>query len=58
MQRFVLSRRGQEHEATSPLDAIKSNKGNNIYNQLDATITVYYWFQSAQHVLGDDFAHT
>jgi len=30
---------------------------NNIDNQLHATITVYYWFQSAQHVSGDDFTH-
>ena len=30
---------------------------NNIDNQLDATITVHWKFQSAQHASGDDFAH-
>ena len=30
---------------------------NNINNQLDATITIYWWFQSAKHVSGDNFAH-
>ena len=30
---------------------------NNVDNQLDATITVYQQFQSAQHVSGDGFAH-
>ena len=28
-----------------------------INNQLDATITIYWWFQSNQHVSGDNFAH-
>ena len=31
--------------------------GSNIDNQLDATITVYWQFQSAQHVSGDDPAY-
>ena len=30
---------------------------NNVDNQLDATITVYQQFQSAQHVSGDGVAH-
>ena len=29
---------------------------NEINNQLDATIKVYLWFQSAQHVSGVNFA--
>jgi hypothetical protein len=30
---------------------------DNIDNELDATITVDWQFQSSQHVSGDDFAH-
>jgi hypothetical protein len=30
---------------------------NNVDNQLDATTTVYYQFQSAQYVSGDNYAH-
>jgi len=33
------------------------SKYNNKDNQLGTTITICWWFQSAQHVSGDNFAH-
>jgi hypothetical protein len=30
----------------------------NVHNQIDASVTIYWWFQSPQHVSGDNFAHS